>query len=442
MTSASSSTIAAVATGPAAGGIGVIRLSGPGALAAARAVAFGMPLRPEPRRAIFTRFGTQAGEVLDEGLVLYFQRPHSYTGEDVVELQAHGSQRLLSVLLARLVAEPGVRLAEPGEFTRRAFLNGRLDLARAEAVADLIAADSEAAVRAASAQLKGGLSHQLADIRGPLVDLHADLEAALDFPDEADEAEAGVATRVNVARAQLAALLATARRGALVRRGAKVVLFGPVNAGKSTLFNRLVGESRALVDPEPGTTRDVLEAQLEWSGLTLTLVDTAGLRADPGRLEAMGIERARAAVSGADVAVLLAPASTPAAELESWAKLAPPAALIRVLARADEPGVVAGAGLAVSGASGLGIECLRREIESKLQGDTSAGVLLTSERHVDALRRAAEALERAAIAVEHSTLEVVAGEVGLALAAMSEVTGEDVSTELLDAIFRRFCIGK
>lgn len=437
-----SSTIAAIATGGAPGGIGVVRVSGPAALEAARAVASALPASPTPRHAYFTPLVDADGRVLDEGLALFFAAPASFTGEDVVELQAHGAPRLLSLLLEGVLRHPGVRLAEPGEFTRRAFLNGRLDLARAEAVADLVAAESEAQVRAAAAQLSGQLSARLSALRQPLVALHADLEGVLDFPDEAEGADAELAPRLATARAEVDALLADGRAGALVRRGARVVLYGPVNAGKSTLFNRLVGAARALVDAEPGTTRDVLEARVELGGLAVTLVDTAGLRDDPGRLEALGIERAREALEGADVAVLLVPPGATDASVAAWRAEAADAVRVELSSKADEVGATSLAGaLPVSGETGLGVDALQAALVARLGGVWGA-VRVTSERHLDALRRAADALERAHVAATMSTLEVVSGEVGLALAALADITGEDVSSELLDAIFARFCIGK
>ncbi len=430
-------TIAAIATGPARGGIGVLRLSGPRSLEAARSLAPSLPPSPAPRHAYLVTLGQ--GETLDEALALYFPAPHSLTGEDVVELQAHGAPRLLSLLLGKLLAQPGVRLAEPGEFTRRAFLNGRVDLARAEAVADLVAADSERAVRAAAAQLAGGLSQRVRQVRAPLVDLAADLEACLDFPDEADEEALQLPARLRAAAAQTLELLATVRRGALVRRGARVVLHGPVNAGKSTLFNALAGEARALVDDEPGTTRDALEARLEWDGLSITLVDTAGLRQPGSRVEALGIERTHAAVKSADLAVLLVP---PGGSPGDAPAVSPPTGtpVLRVHSKADVGSIPPGA-LAVSGLTGAGVAELRARVLALLAPEAEA-VGLTSERHLDAFEKAHQALERAQEALAASTLEVVAGEVSLAVAALGDVTGEHASQDLLDAIFRRFCIGK
>ncbi|MFZ5445348.1 MAG: tRNA uridine-5-carboxymethylaminomethyl(34) synthesis GTPase MnmE [Myxococcota bacterium] len=428
-------TIAAIATGSAAGGVGIIRLSGPSALAAARRVAR-LPERPTPRHAYFVRFADPSGAVLDEGLALYFAGPRSFTGEDVVELHAHGAPRLLSLLLAELLKHETVRLATPGEFTRRALLSGRLDLTRAEAVADLIAAESEAQVRAAAAQLAGELAARLEALHAPLLALQADVEGVLDFPDEAEGAEADAARRLDALLADARRLLADARRGALVRRGARVVLFGPVNAGKSTLFNALVGAERALVDAEPGTTRDTLEARLELAGLAVTLVDTAGLREGAGRIEALGIARTREALRGADVAVLVLPPDATAEQRAAWLAEAPDALVL--WGKAD---LAAHDGLAVSGLTGAGLDALRQALLVRL-APSSGAVLSTSERHVRVLAEIEESLGRARLACDVATLEVVAGELSLALHALAELTGADVSSELLDAIFQRFCIGK
>lgn len=441
-----SATIAAIATGRAPGGVGIVRLSGPGSLAIAQALCPALPAAPEPRRAYFTALCDGHGGTLDQGLALYFQAPASFTGEDVVELHAHGGTRLLELLLAAVLAEGRARLAEPGEFTRRAFANGRIDLSRAEAVADLVAADSEAAVRAAAAQVRGSLASRVAAVRASLLGLYADLEAVLAFPDEAEGAEDGAGARLAEAAHAVERLLRGASQGTLVRRGARVVLFGPVNAGKSTLFNRLLEDERALVDAAPGTTRDLLEARLELPGGTVTLVDGAGLREGAERIESLGIARMEGAVRGADLAVLLLPPEVAAVEAERWAALAPEAALLKVRAQADRAQATgAEAALGVSGRTGLGVEALRQALSDRLFGrgaGSAEAPWVTSERHADALRRAGEALERASVALKVSTLEVVAGEVGAAVESLGEITGESAGEALLDEIFRRFCIGK
>ncbi|QRN97486.1 tRNA modification GTPase [Archangium violaceum] len=471
-------TLAALATAPAAGAVGILRLSGPAALEAGRLLAPGVPLSPTPRHAYLASFVDASGSVLDEGLFLFFRAPHSFTGEDVVELQAHGSPRLLRMLLARALEHPAVRLAGPGEFTRRAFLNGRIDLTRAEAVADLVAADSEAAVRAAASGLVGALTARVRALEEPLRSLHADLEGVLNFPEEAEGADDGAESRVAELRASADALLAEVGRGRLVRRGARVALYGPVNAGKSTLFNRLVGEERALVDDEPGTTRDVLEARVEWDGLAVSLLDTAGLREAPGRIEALGIARTREVLASVDLAVLVLPPGSRAAEARQWLLEAGATPVLRVSGKCDvvlggdphpdplpegegidsgsTPGTRTlspslsrrergdgGDGLLVSGLTGQGVEALRSSVLSRLWGGGApSAVALVSERHADALRRTADALSRAQLACRFSSLEVVSGELGLALEALGEVSGTSVFDALLDAIFQRFCIGK
>ncbi|MCY1083529.1 tRNA modification GTPase [Archangium lansingense] len=490
-------TLAALATAPAAGAVGILRLSGPSALEVGRLLAPGVPAAPTPRHAYLASFVDASGSVLDEGLFLFFRAPHSFTGEDVVELQAHGSPRLLRMLLARALEHPAVRPAGPGEFTRRAFLHGRMDLTRAEAVADLVAADSEAAVRAAAAGLAGALSARVRELEEPLRSLHADLEGVLNFPEEAEGADEGAQARVSSLRAAADSLLAEVGRGRLVRRGARVALYGPVNAGKSTLFNRLVGEARALVDEEPGTTRDVLEARVEWEGLGVSLLDTAGLRESPGRVEALGIARTREVLSSVDLAVLVLPPEASDGEARRWLGDAGGTPVLLVAGKCDvrrsrdgvdphpdplpegegidsgstrdadtltpslsrgERGGVGGGGvvgggvclegsggsaLLVSGLTGAGVEVLRSQVLSRLWGGGApSAVALVSERHADALRRTADALSRAESACRFSTLEVVSGEVGLALESLGEVSGTSASEALLDAIFQRFCIGK
>ena len=431
-----------MATPPAAGGVGIIRISGADALAVAARVAPGIPARPEPRRAYLTPFTDIEGRVLDEGLFLFFQAPHSFTGEDVVELQAHGSPRLLELLQAELLRDGRVRPAAPGEFTRRAFLNGRMDLSRAEAVADLVSAESEAAVRAAAAQVTGALSERLHALCAPLKELHTDIEGVLSYPDEAEGADERAQERLQAVLRLARKLLESAVQGKLVRRGARVVLFGPVNAGKSTLFNRLLGQERALVDEEPGTTRDMLEGRLEVKGLGLWLVDTAGLREAPGRLESRGIQRTRQALREANLAVLVLPPGATPDEVADWRREAS-GDVVEVQGKSDVALASLPGRLRVSGLTGEGVEALQALLVERLWGGgLPQAVLLTSERHVAALERAVEALERAHVASAASTLEVVAGEVGLAREALGEITGESASEELLDAIFQRFCIGK
>lgn len=448
-------TIAAVATAPAAGGIGIIRISGPRAREVSRGIAPGLPVEPEPRRLLRTALTRRTGEVLDEGLAVFFPGPRSFTGEDVVELHAHGSPRLLALLERELLAHPDVRPAEPGEFTRRAVLHGRIDLTRAEGILAMVSAPSEAAVRAAAQLLTGRLAQVLEEIRAPFVALRADVEGVLNFPDESEGVELDLSPRIAALRGSLSALVNELSAGRLLGRRVRVVLFGPVNAGKSTLFNRLLGEERALVDAEPGTTRDVLEAQLELEGVGVVLMDVAGLRDQPGRIEALGIERARAALRSADLAVLVVPPDASEADVGAWRVEAGEVPVLEVGAKCDllvdgearMGGRSRSTGTAsrvpTSGKTGAGVTELKRELHGRLRELGAAeGRIYATERQADALRRSLASVERAQAAVDVSTLEVIAGELSLGMEALGEVTGENASAAVLDAIFQRFCIGK
>ena len=437
-------TIVAAATPPAVGGVGIIRLSGPFALEAAAPLAPAVPANPASRFAYFTDLTDRAGAALDQGLFIYFRAPHSYTGEHVVELQAHGSPKLLEMLQQEILQDDRVRPAEPGEFTRRAFLNARVDLARAEAVADLVAAESEAAVRAATSQMRGIFSTRIGQLREPLLALRVELEGQLNFPLETEGEEVDCRGKLSSVLEMAKALLAQTQQGRLIRRGVRVALVGPVNAGKSTLFNQLLGEQRALIDSDPGTTRDVLEARLELQGLSVILLDTAGLRAKPGRVEALGIARTLEAAESSDLVLLLLPADASDLEREGWISQLGNRPLLRVRSKVDlAPAAPSDGEIGVSGLTGEGIEGLRAALLSRLWTDGSPqAVEGTSARHAEALRRVVQSLERASEAERMSTLEVVSGELGLALEALGAITGESATAELLDEIFRRFCIGK
>ncbi len=428
-------TIAAIATPPGRGAIGIVRLSGPRAREAAARLLSSWAPRPRVASLATVRV---AGVVLDEALSLYFPAPHSFTGEEVVELHLHGSPRVLQLVLAALLEVEGVRLARPGEFTRRALLNGRLSWTKAEAVVDLIEARSEGEVAAAAARLTGALARVLDELYQPLLALSAELEGALDFPDEAPDLDPSPALSrcLEVAKG----LERSALRSAAASEGFRVVLYGPVNAGKSTLFNRLAGANRALVDDEPGTTRDALDAAIEVDGQVVTLVDTAGLREAPGRVEAMGIARTHALVEQADVAVLLLPPDASAAEREGWRQVAPASKRLEVASKCDLG--TTEAHLAVSGRSGEGVENLLKAVGVLLAQRVPAGESLAAGHHREPLQRVREALERAVEAAKTTTLEVVAGEVSLALAALAEVAGLNLTEQRLDALFARFCIGK
>jgi tRNA modification GTPase len=434
-------TIIAVATGPARAGVGIIRLSGPRALEAARSVVPSLPSAPAPRELRLHRF-TLGPAVVDQGLVVYFPAPHSFTGEDVVELQGHGAPRLLQALVDRCLETPGVRLAEPGEFTRRAVASGQMDWTRAEAVLNLIEADTEAQVQAAGARLDGALAAAFEGLRVPLVELSAVLEGLLDFPDEASDAEVEVAPRLEALQRQVRALEGGARRNARLSAGARVVLFGPPNAGKSTLFNRLGGGERALVDPEPGTTRDALEARLELGGASLILIDTAGLRDGATGVEQRGISRTRALLERADLGVLLAPAASAEREVERWRREVSEERRLDVGTRGDVERSTWSSEVVVSGLTGEGLDRLLEHIAARVFDRWDGAPGLATERHLEGLLRVREALERAAARLEHDTLDLVAAEVQVALNETGRLLGVDVDRAQLDALFARFCIGK
>ncbi|MBX7098075.1 MAG: 50S ribosome-binding GTPase [Myxococcaceae bacterium] len=431
-----SSTIVAIATGPATGAVGIVRLSGPAAVDAVAAITRGLPSPPTPRFAHRVTVVAADGAALDDGLCLVFPAPRSLTGETVVELQLHGSPRLLALVQARLLEHPTVRLADPGEFTRRAWVNGKVDLTRAQAVAALVEARSERAVRAAAAALGGATASRLGGLERALRALHAEVEAALEFPQDVEDHELTVAPRLAALRADAEALATAAGAGALLSREPAVVLYGPVNAGKSTLFNALLGEERALVDPSPGTTRDVLEARVEWQGLGLQLKDTAGLRDGAQALEARGIARGRAALDEAALAVCVVPAGAARAP---WEAEVLAERRLDVASKSDLH--AEGPGLRVHQHDGKGLEALRRAIVARLAPTADLGVLL-SDRQRASLEQLRAHLGAAAEAERLSTLEVVAGELALASAALAELTGTGAGRDVLDEVFARFCIGK
>ena len=431
-------TIAAIATPPGRGGIGIVRISGPAAPRIGEAVIGALPV---PRVATGARFADRAGEPIDEGLALYFPAPHSYTGEHVLELHAHGGPIVMQMLLAACL-DAGARLAEPGEFTRRAFLEGKLDLAQAEAVADLIDASSREAARSALRSLRGEFSAAIEALRAQLVELRALTEAQLDFPEEEiDELHRGdAARRLEGVRHALADVLARSRQGSLLRSGVHVVLAGRPNVGKSSLLNRLTGEERAIVTAIPGTTRDALREPIQIEGVPLVMVDTAGLRTPADEVERLGMERSRHEIERADVVLAVHEAGTleplPVALPESVAR-------IEVYNKADlAPGFTAPAhALAVSAKTGAGIPALRAAILAAAGWSaTGESVFLARERHLRALQAAKGHLERAA--ADQARWEIFAEELRLAHEELSAITGAFSADDLLGEIFGRFCIGK
>jgi tRNA modification GTPase len=443
-------TVAAVATPPGAGGIGIVRLSGPSALAiAARVVGRAVDALPERRMVLAAASDPLSGERLDEVMCVVMRAPRSFTGEDVAELHGHGGAVNMARLLRAVVAA-GARHAEPGEFTRRAFENGRLDLTRAEAVLAVIEASSERALRVAQSQLAGRLGERVGELRREGTELLADLEASIDFPEEGLELAARVEVAARAAELAVAcgALAATFDAGRALRDGVHVALCGPVNSGKSSLFNRLVGSERALVADEPGTTRDFVEARVVWSGISVTLIDTAGLREAASDVERRGIDLGAKRARQADVEVHLVPAewlhggAMPPADVEER-----PGRVLRIVSKGDALATAAAAPcLVTSAVTGQGIAELESAIVAMVTGgalEQDGGELLTSERQRDLVARAAGSFERAAVAVRESQPEeVIALEVREAVESLAEVLGESVGDEMLDALFARFCIGK
>jgi tRNA modification GTPase len=434
-------TIAAIATPAGRGGIGVVRLSGPGVAGIATAVIGGLP---EPRSATFCAFRDASGELVDEGVALYFPAPRSYTGEPVLELHGHGGPVVMQALLSACL-DAGARLAEPGEFTRRAFLEGKLDLAQAEAVADLIDAASRQAARSALRSLTGEFSEAVGALAAELVELRALTEAMLDFPEEDVDSfhREDAAARLARLRKALEDLLAKSRQGSLLRSGVHVVLAGRPNVGKSSLLNRLTGEERAIVTPVAGTTRDALREPIQIEGIPLIVVDTAGLRASDDVVERMGIERAQRELERADLILAVFEAGKPAIELEG---LPSGIARIDVHNKVDlTPGFRLAEGgdraVAVSAKTGEGIDVLRRAILESV-GWVSAGesVFLARERHLRAFESSRAHLEAASRELPRP--ELFAEELRLAHQALGSVVGEFTADDLLGEIFSRFCLGK
>ncbi len=430
-------TIAAIATPTGRGAIGIVRVSGPAAPAVAERVLGSLP---PPRVATLAAARDARGEPLDEGLALYFPAPSSYTGEPVVEFQGHGGSVVLQSVLAAFV-DAGARLAEPGEFTRRAFLNGRLDLAQAEGVADLIDAASREAARSAMRSLRGEFSAAVQTLVAQLTELRALTEAMLDFPDEEVDAlhREDAAARLARVRAMLDEVLARSRQGSLLRTGIHVVLAGRPNVGKSSLLNRLAGAERAIVTPVPGTTRDALREAIQIEGVPLVVVDTAGLRASSDEVERLGIERTRRELAEADMVIAVFEAGESHAPLE---QLPEGVARIEVYNKLDlAPGFVAPEGaLAVSAKTGAGLETLRSRILTEA-GWSGGGesVFLAHERHLRALAKARAHLETATSTPQW---ELFAEELRLAQESLGAITGRLTADDLLGEIFARFCIGK
>jgi tRNA modification GTPase len=454
----SSGTIVAAATPPGRGGVGIVRVSGAKAAEIARAV---LGKLPEPRYAQNACFRAASGECIDAGLALYFPAPHSFTGEDVLELQGHGGPVVIAALIARVV-ELGARRALPGEFTQRAYLNDKLDLAQAEAVADLIDAGSQSAARAALRSLQGEFSGQVHRLAEALADLRAYVEAVLDFPEEELDflSEPALGGRLEAVRAQFDALAHSTQQGRLLTEGMTVVIAGPPNAGKSTLLNRLAGFDAAIVTDVPGTTRDVLRERIHIDGMPLHVIDTAGLRDTVDVIESEGIRRAQVEMARADRLLFIVDAAAdPGAAAFAAERARLPAdvpvtvvynkidVIESAAALAQLAAPVVGAGvhtLRLSAKTGAGIEALRRHLQDCMGyqvGDS--GSLSARARHVEALQRARHHLDEAVQQLRAQRAgELVAEELRLAQRSLGEITGEVTTEDLLGRIFASFCIGK
>ena len=443
-------TIAAIATPAGHGGIGIVRISG----SLARALALSILGEvPEPARAVVRRFRSADGDAIDAGVALFYAAPRSFTGEDVLELQGHGGPVVLDLMLARCL-ELGARQARPGEFSERAFLNDKLDLAQAEAVADLIAAGSKEAARAALRSLSGEFSVRIASLASELITLRTEVEAAIDFADEDLElpAERALATRVARLHEEFNALAGTAEQGRILQEGFTLVIAGRPNAGKSSLMNVLAGHEAAIVTAVPGTTRDVLRERIDLDGVPVTLLDTAGLRDSPDIIEAEGIRRALGEIGRADHVLYVVDAAEPAA-LEAvagdLARLPAGVPVSVVLNKVDIAGVSArGAAavpmLRVSARTGEGLGELRAHLKKSAgYRPMEAGVFSARRRHLDALGRGRSHVAIAKRAIgEHAGSELVAEELRLAHDALGEISGRITSEDLLGRIFATFCIGK
>jgi len=442
-------TIAAIATPNGAGGIGVVRVSGPRVLEIADAL---IGKKPEPRIVHFSIFRDGTGDTIDRGLAIYFAAPKSFTGEDVLELHTHGSPVVLDLLLRQIHAL-GARAARPGEFSERAFLNGKIDLVQAEAIADLISAGSETAARAAMRSLDGEFSKRVSDLFDGLVRLRAWLEAALDFPEEEIDflSAPQLTTELTTLRQKLHELLDAAQRGAILRDGLHVVIVGRPNAGKSSLLNALAQSERAIVTAIPGTTRDVLREAINLDGISLTLVDTAGLRESADEVEREGIRRAHAELARADVAILVTDTESATQDQPLPANVAAGAIPIIVHNKIDlaheqprtERDAAGALHIYLSARNGDGLSSLRDELR-RLGGatDSGAGTFSARTRHVTALRDVTAHLHAAAEHLKNRTGELAAEELRAAQQALGEITGEFRSDDLLGAIFSTFCIGK
>ena len=451
------STIAAIATAPGRGGVGMIRLSGPKAYAIAEQLT--AKALPKARMAGFRQFYDAQAQVMDEGLLLCFPNPHSFTGEDVLELQGHGGQVILDILLKRILEVEGVRIARAGEFSEQAFLNDKLDLAQAEAIADLIDATSEQAARSALKSLQGEFSNKINQLVDSVIYLRTYVEAAIDFPDEEIDflADGKIEGHLNDIIQQLNGVRQEAKQGAILREGMKVVIAGRPNAGKSSLLNALAGREAAIVTDIAGTTRDVLREHIHIDGMPLHIIDTAGLREANDEVERIGIARAWEEIAQADQVLLMIDSTEQKVDdfkaewAEFLAKLPPnmPVTVIRnkVDLSCEPEGLEQLENftlIRLSAQTKVGVDLLREHLKKSMgyQSSTEGG-FLARRRHLQALEEAAEHLARGHVQLtQFFAGELLAEELRMVQNALSEITGQFTSDDLLGNIFSSFCIGK
>ncbi len=443
-------TIAAVATPPGRGGVGIVRISGPAVRTIAQSI---LGECPKPRTAHFASFRDEKGEAIDQGLALFFVSPHSFTGEDVLELQGHGGPVVMDRLLGRVI-RLGARVAHPGEFSERAFLNGKLDLAQAEAVADLIEASSEQGARSAMRSLQGAFSDRVHALLDQLIRIRLYVESAIDFPEEEIDflAESDIAERIATLEQALSRVEAEAHQGSLLRDGMSVVIAGQPNVGKSRLLNALAGRELAIVTDLPGTTRDVLREQIHIDGMPLHVIDTAGLRDSEDIIEQEGMRRAWQEIEQADRLLLVVDDREGFGQEELRIVERLPSRLPCTVVRNKidlsnaEPGATQGKHgpeIRLCALTGVGLDLLRDHLRESVGYTASEGTFTARRRHLDALSRAHRAVRRGGECLtQRAAGELVAEDLRVAQNALNEITGEFTSDDLLGEIFSSFCIGK
>jgi tRNA modification GTPase len=439
-------TIVARATPAGRGGVGIIRISGTAAGDIAAAL---LGRLPKPRYATYSRFRDADGTSLDSGIALWFPGPHSFTGEDVLEIQGHGGAVVIDLLLERITAL-GARLAEPGEFSKRAFLNDKLDLTQAEAIVDLIDSGSRVAARAAQRSLQGEFSRAVMQLNDRITELRVHVEAAIDFPDEDIDflSDSGLLERVSVVEKAFSELTRSAREGCLLREGATLVLAGKPNAGKSSLLNALSGYSAAIVTDVPGTTRDVIKEHIDIDGLPLSIIDTAGLRTSADVVEQEGVRRTHEQLRQADLAILVIDVNNPEEAVELIADMPADLQIIKVLNKCDlinrQPGLSEdGSAIYVSALTGAGLGDLRSLLKQRLGYlPSESGSITARRRHLVILAAALSAFQDGRARLAEGSGELMADDLLRSQNALAEITGEFSSDDLLGEIFSNFCIGK